>query len=58
MKILGLSLALILAFCPVGAEVLTGHVVGVTAETEPDDASMVIMRAFRDRLRADLPKIH
>jgi len=30
MKILGLSLALILAFCPVGAEVLTGHVVGVT----------------------------
>ena len=29
-----------------------------TGETEPDDASMVIMRAFRDRLRADLPKIH
>jgi hypothetical protein len=28
-----------------------------TGETEPD-ASMVIMRAFRDRLRADLPKIH
>lgn len=29
-----------------------------TGETEPDDASMVIMRAFRDRLRADQPKIH
>jgi len=29
-----------------------------TGESEPDDASMVIMRAFRDRLRADLPKIH
>jgi endonuclease YncB( thermonuclease family) len=30
MKIFGLALALIVAFCPVGAEVLTGHVVGVT----------------------------
>ena len=29
-----------------------------TGETEPDDGSMVIMRAFRDRLRADQPKIH
>jgi hypothetical protein len=29
-----------------------------TGESEPDDASMVIIRAFRDRLRADLPKIH
>ena len=29
-----------------------------SGETEPDDASMVIMCAFRDRLRADLPKIH
>lgn len=29
-----------------------------TGEVEPDDASMVIMRAFWDRLRADLPKIH
>jgi len=29
-----------------------------TGETEPDDASMVIMRAFRERLRKDLPKIH
>jgi len=29
-----------------------------TGETEPDDASMVIMRAFRDRLRADVPKLH
>ena len=58
MKILGLSLALIVAFCPVGAEVLTGHVVGVTGETEPDDVSLVIIRAFRDRMRADLPKVH
>lgn len=30
MKIFGLALALIVAFGPVGAEVLTGHVVGVT----------------------------
>ena len=29
MKIFGLALALIVAFCPAGAEVLTGHVVGV-----------------------------
>jgi len=29
-----------------------------TGETEPDDASMVIIRAFQERLRADLPKIH
>jgi hypothetical protein len=29
-----------------------------TGETEPDDGSMVIMRAFRDRLRADQPQIH
>lgn len=29
-----------------------------TGETEPDDASMVITRAFRDRLRADVPKLH
>lgn len=29
-----------------------------TGETEPDDASMVIMRAFRDRPRTDQPKIH
>ena len=29
-----------------------------TGESEPDDASMVIMRAFRERLRADWPKIH
>ena len=29
-----------------------------TGETEPDDASMVIVRAFRDCLRADQPKIH
>jgi len=29
-----------------------------TGESEPDDASMVILRAFRDRLRADLPRIH
>ena len=29
-----------------------------TGESEPDDASMVIIRTFRDRLRADLPKIH
>ena len=29
-----------------------------TGESEPDNASMVIIRAFRDRLRADLPKIH
>lgn len=29
-----------------------------TGATEPDDASMVILRAFRDRLRADQPKIH
>jgi len=30
MRIFGLTLALIVAFGPVGAEVLTGHVVGVT----------------------------
>ncbi len=30
MKIFGLVLALIVAFGPAGAEVLTGHVVGVT----------------------------
>ena len=29
-----------------------------TGESEPDEASMVILRAFRDRLRSDLPKIH
>ena len=29
-----------------------------TGESKPDDASMVIMHAFRDRLRSDLPKIH
>jgi len=29
-----------------------------TGEAEPDGASMVIIRAFRERLRADLPKIH
>lgn len=29
-----------------------------SGKTEPDDASMVIMCAFRDRLRSDLPKIH
>jgi len=29
MKIFGLALALMVAFGPVGAEVLTGHVVGV-----------------------------
>jgi len=29
-----------------------------TGETGADDASMVIMRAFRDRLRAEMPKIH
>ena len=29
-----------------------------TRESEPDNASMVIMHAFRDRLRSDLPKIH
>jgi len=29
-----------------------------TGEVDPDDASMVIMRAFWDHLRADLPKIH
>ena len=57
MKIFGLALALIVTFGPAGAEVLTGHVVGVTV-TEPDDANMVIIRAFRDRLRADQPKIH
>lgn len=29
MKIFGLALALIVAFCPVGAEVMTDHAVGV-----------------------------
>ncbi len=29
-----------------------------TGGTDPDDASMVIMRAFRDRLRSEMPKIH
>lgn len=29
-----------------------------TGETEPDEASMVILRAFWCRLRAELPKIH
>ena len=29
-----------------------------TGESEPDNASMVIIRAFRDRLRTDQPKIH
>jgi hypothetical protein len=29
-----------------------------TGETEPDDASLFIIRAFQERLRADLPKIH
>ena len=29
-----------------------------TGEIEPDEASMIIMRALRERLRKDLPKIH
>ena len=29
-----------------------------TGEVNRDDASMVIMRAFRDRLCANLPKVH
>ena len=29
-----------------------------TGEAGADDASQVILRAFRDRLRADLPKVH
>jgi len=29
-----------------------------TGEAEPDDASMVIIRAFRDRLNSEKPKIH
>lgn len=34
------------------------HLLKATGESEPDDASLVIMRAFRDRLRAEMPKIH
>ncbi len=29
-----------------------------TGETEPDDASMVIIRAFREQLRSAIPKVH
>lgn len=29
-----------------------------TGETEPDDASMVIIRAYREQLLSSIPKIH
>ena len=29
-----------------------------TGATEPDDASMVIIRAFREQLRSAIPKVH
>ena len=29
-----------------------------SGETEPDDASMVIIRAFREQLRSSMTKIH
>jgi len=29
-----------------------------TGETEPDEASMVIIRSFHDRLLAEQPKLH
>jgi len=29
-----------------------------TGEMEPDDASMVIIRAFREQLRSAIPKVH
>ena len=42
MKIIGLALALIVAFCPVCAEVLTGHFVGIT-----DGKTIMVLDAER-----------
>ncbi len=44
MKIIGLALSLIVVFCPVCAEVLTGHVVGVT-----DGETIMVLDAERVR---------
>lgn len=34
------------------------QLLSATGETDPDDASMVIIRAFHDRLLAEQPKLH
>jgi hypothetical protein len=34
------------------------NLITATGEAEPDDASMVIIRAFHEQLRSDLPKVH